>query len=51
MCKAIGPLTATFVCICSAATAIDFLQHCEIDGDLKYRNVLVSLFFCLLPVK
>ena len=39
------------ICMCSAATAIDFLQHCEIDGDLKYRNVLVSLFFCLLPVK
>ena len=34
------------ICVCSAATAIDFLQHCEIDGDLKYRNVLVSLFFC-----
>lgn len=39
------------ICMCSAATAIDFLQHCEIDGDLKYRNVLVSLFFCPLPVK
>lgn len=24
-----------------AATAIDFLQHCEVDGDLKYRNILV----------